>query len=192
MKKHGSRLALISIAMIPLVLLLRSPQLAVQANSLQGCYSKPCPTPIPGGGSAGKRKRPTATSIPPTETPTSTSTATVTPSPTSTETLTPAPTAVIASTSSGLLAPAIPSPSRTPVPVVAGLARMSVALPVAGALLALALAALAAFWLKYSLFLPDGKPTRATVHVAMKQPGNASDTSQSDSSSDEDTDGKGS
>ena len=48
------------------------------------------------------------------------------------------------------------------------------------------------FWLKYTLFLPDGTPTRATVHIAMKQPGNASDTSQSDSSSDEDTDGKGS
>ena len=66
---------------------------------------------------------------------------------------------------------------------------MGVALPVAGALLALALAALAAYWLKYTLFLPAGKPTRATVHITMKQSGKGSDTTQSHSSSDPDADG---
>ena len=187
MKKHGNWLPLISIAIILLVLRFLAPEQTVRANSLQGCYSKPCPTPSQGGDSGRKKKRPTATSIPPTQTPTSTPLPTMTPSPTPTETLTPAPTVVIASTSSALLAPAIPSPSRTPAPIAAGGALIAKALPIAGVLLALA--ALAALGVKYTLFLPAGTPTRATVHVAMKQSGNPSDTTQTDSSSDGDADG---
>lgn len=187
MQKHRSWLALGSIAIIVWASLLLSPQEAVHANKPQACYVKPCPTP--GGGSGGKKKRATSTSIPPTQTPTPTPIATVTPSPTSTQTSTPAAPALIVSPSSALLAAAIPSPSRVPAPVAAGGMLAGKALPIAGVLLAVALAALAAYWLKYSLFLPDGTPTRTGAHVAMKQAGKASDTTQSDSSGDGDADG---